>query len=258
MERHEQFWATTDPVDGTRWRIDVGFTDSSWTCVWGRGCVGIGDEPAPERGEGCCSVGAQLLDESEAGRIGTLGATLDPARFQYAATAADGGIYADGERRATRVVDGACIFLNRPGFDGGEGCALHLAAVDDGDSPIDWKPAVCWQLPMKVEVGDDGVRTLRRWRRDDWGPGGATMAWCCTERPDDARLPDAYIGDRPVAEALAAELSGLVGPDVAAALRARAETRTRMRTQPAPPTQQHRGATDDAQASSSAANQSTQ
>ena len=27
--------------------------------------------------------------------------------------------------RKTRVVDGACVFLNRPGFSGGAGCALH-------------------------------------------------------------------------------------------------------------------------------------
>ena len=51
----------------------------------------------------------------------------------------------------TRVVDGACIFLNRPGFAGGAGCALHLAAVDAGESPIDWKPSVCWQLPIRVD-----------------------------------------------------------------------------------------------------------
>ena len=29
----------------------------------------------------------------------------------------------------TRLVDGACIFLNRPGFAGGAGCALHSAAA---------------------------------------------------------------------------------------------------------------------------------
>ncbi|MEL7156204.1 MAG: hypothetical protein AAFN30_06350 [Actinomycetota bacterium] len=47
MASEERFWATTDPVDGTRWRIDVGFTDSNWTCLWGRGCAGIGGGPEP-------------------------------------------------------------------------------------------------------------------------------------------------------------------------------------------------------------------
>jgi len=102
------------------------------------------------------------------------------------------------------------------------------------------------------------VRTLRHWRRADWGPDGETMAWCCTERPTGGDLPDAYVGDRSVAETLTDELSGLVGPDVAAALRARAETRARIRAQPMPPSQKGATDSDDAQASSNAANQSTQ
>jgi hypothetical protein len=79
-------------------------------------------------------------------------------------------------------VEGACIFLNRPGFAGGEGCALHLGALAEGDSPIDWKPSVCWQLPIKVDWVDRGdggeVATVRRWARGDWGEIGEEMAWC--------------------------------------------------------------------------------
>ncbi|MEL7155450.1 MAG: hypothetical protein AAFN30_02505, partial [Actinomycetota bacterium] len=176
-----------------------------------------------QRGEGCCSVGAELLDDDERRRISALGLSLDPDRFQYAEAAVAGGVLADADRSATRVVDGACIFLNRPGFTGGEGCALHLAAVDEGESPIDWKPSVCWQLPMKVDVDETGERTLRRWARADWGPGGQTMAWCCTEaHGPDRDGPDAYVGDEPVAVSLAAELSGLVGPELAAILQERA------------------------------------
>ena len=59
--------------------------------------------------------------------------------------------------RNTRVVDGACIFLNRTGFAGGAGCALHLAAFDAGESPIDFKPSVCWQLPIRW-TGNRGRR----------------------------------------------------------------------------------------------------
>ena len=39
----------------------------------------------------------------------------------------------DGETK-TRTVEGACIFLNRPGFEHGAGCALHQAAVRRGHS----------------------------------------------------------------------------------------------------------------------------
>ena len=51
---------TTDIVDGAvTWRFDDAFLTSNWTCIWGRGCLGILDEPAPELGQGCCSVGAR-------------------------------------------------------------------------------------------------------------------------------------------------------------------------------------------------------
>ena len=58
----------------------------------------------------------------------------------------------------TRLVDGACIFLNRPGFEGGIGCALHTAALEAGERPLDWKPQVCWQLPLRLEDHTDGFR----------------------------------------------------------------------------------------------------
>ena len=119
----------------------------------------------------------------------------------------------------TRIVNGACIFLNRPGFAGGAGCALHLEALAAGESPIEWKPSVCWQLPIKVdwEPGSDNteVATVRRWSRRDWGKEGDTMAWCCTEGSR------AYVGDRSVVESLGPELEEIVGTAVYVELRQR-------------------------------------
>ena len=209
---YEEF---VDPVDGTVWGIDLAFLSSNWTCIWNQGCQGIEDEPAPDRQLGCCSVGAELLDDDEAMRLAALAATMDETGFQFAAKAADAGVFADAERRFTRVVDGACIFLNRPGFAGGVGCALHLAALADDDDPCDWKPSVCWQLPLKVVRAGARAATLRRWQRADWGSDGAAMAWCCTEEPE------AHIGTVAVAESMANELSALVGPEVAIAIRRR-------------------------------------
>lgn len=203
----------------TVWRFDTPFLTSNWTCIWGRGCLGILDEPAEALAQGCCSVGAELTDDDESRMISALAATLDPDRFQHHGAAEAGGVFADETRRATRVVDGACIFLNRPGFAGGVGCALHLAALDSDESPIEWKPSVCWQLPVRVDWAptDDGreTATVRRWSRADWGDEGETMAWCCTEGDR------AYVGDRPVVDSLAEELTELVGPAVYVELRRR-------------------------------------
>lgn len=206
----EHYTEFTDPVDGTVWLVDTAFAASGWECIWDRGCKGIEDRADAEGGLGCCSVGARFLDEDEAMTVAALAATLDARLFQYADAAAD-GVMSD-DRSGTRVVDDACIFLNRPGFDGGHGCALHHGAVADNESPMNWKPSVCWQLPLKVERDGDR-RRLRRWRRSDWGSEGAAMAWCCTEEPEP------HVGTEPVAVTLAAEIEALVGPDVAVAIR---------------------------------------
>ncbi len=209
-------------VDGdTVWRFDASFLRSNWTCIWGRGCVGMLPEPAEHLGQGCCSIGAELDGEDESRNIAALAVTIDPSRFEHHAAAAQDGVFADDTRTSTRVVDGACIFLNRPDFPGGAGCALHVEALHSGESPLVWKPSVCWQLPIKVdwEPGADGddteVATVRRWERRDWGAEGETMAWCCTEGDR------AYVGERPVVETLGEELESVVGNTVYVELRRR-------------------------------------
>ena len=223
-------------VDGnTVWRFDVEFLQSNWSCLFGRGCKGILAHDAAELGQGCCSLGAHFGDgpagEAEAMTVSAYASMIEPDRFQHhdvagsntvdEATGAN-GIFGDAARTHTRVVDGACIFLNRPGYAGGEGCALHLAALDAGDSPTEWKPSVCWQLPLRVdwkEIGDDSESaTVRRWSRADWGDHGRTMAWCCTERNEGG---EAYTGDTRVVDSLRDELTALAGEPVYVELRRR-------------------------------------
>lgn len=206
----------------TLWRVDRGFVASRWTCIWGRGCQGILAEPAEHLAQGCCSVGAELDGDEEAMNLAALAATLSPSRFQFHREATSGGIFSSPEHKNTRVVDGACIFLNRPGFDGGAGCVLHLAAMDADESPIDWKPSVCWQLPVKIDWADRGdggeIATVRRWTRDDWGDDEEDMAWWCTE------APETYVGDRPVVESLGEELQVMLGEPVYVELRKRLQS----------------------------------
>jgi hypothetical protein len=207
-------------VDGdVTWRLDRAFLTSNWTCLWGHGCKGILDVPAEHLNQGCCSIGAELADPEEAMTISAIAATLDPEFFQFHQAIDADDVFSDSARTNTKVVDGACIFLNRPGFDGGEGCALHIAAIRAGESPTAWKPSVCWQLPIKVdwEASTDGkeTATLRRWERRDWGEDGDSMHWCCTEGPE------AYIGDRMVVDSLADELTEVLGEPVYVELRRR-------------------------------------
>lgn len=196
--------------------IDDGFLRSNWTCIWGRGCLGIGDEVDATHSFGCCSLGAEFSDADDAANVSAMAACLDDEHWEHAATARAHGIFADGSRTATLVVDGGCVFLNRTGFPAGPGCALHLGAAAHGEPAHEWKPNVCWQLPLRIENATDpdgtGVTILRRWRRSDFGADGESMAWFCTD------TDDAYVGDRPVYESLAAELRELVGDEAAEAI----------------------------------------
>ena len=205
-------WIEIPTDDGEVWSFDRRFLESNWTCIWDRGCGGIAETSDVEAQLGCCSVGAEMLDDDEAMRIAALGASLDPATTQFATDIEAGGslrrIDSDRATWATRVVDGACIFLNRPGFAGGSGCALHIGSATAEDSHIDWKPSICWQLPIKVERTEE-QNTLRGWLRTDWGSEGESMAYCCTER--DSTIADAFVGDAPVIDSLRGELEALLG-----------------------------------------------
>jgi hypothetical protein len=218
----------------TVWRFEREFLESNWTCLFGNGCKGILDHDATELNQGCCSLGAHFGDgppgQAEAMNVDAYAAMLTPEQFQFHALAHAAtddetgatGIFGDAERSHTRVVDGACIFLNRAGFAGGEGCALHIAAIESGESPTEWKPSVCWQLPLRIDWeeidADTELATVRRWTRADWGDHGRTMAWCCTERSDGA---EAYCGDGRVIDSMADELDALVGNEVYVELRRR-------------------------------------
>jgi len=114
------------------------------------------------------------------------------------------------------MVGDACIFLNRPGFPGGAGCALHRAALDAGERPLDWKPDVCWQVPLRLQEQTDEhghvTSILREWKRRDWGPGGQEFHWWCTD------APDAFVGHEPVYVTLRDEIVELIGEGVYAQL----------------------------------------
>ena len=192
--------------DDTVWRFEPEFLTSNWTCLFGRGCNGILDHDAAELDQGCCSLGAHFGDgpagEAEAMTVSAYASMLDTRALPVPRTSRHGHAVDDetvaptgsSGTRSDHTPASSTVRASSstgPASRGGEGCALHLAALERGDSPTEWKPSVCWQLPLRVDwqeiddthrIGDrapmvatrlgrprpdDGVvlhRTRRRWR----------------------------------------------------------------------------------------------
>jgi hypothetical protein len=201
-----------DGVPQQVFRCDLTWLTSSWTCIFGRGCRGIyADRPD----DGCCTLGAHFADKDDEKRVRSAVKRLTAQTWQHRADGARGGwveVDEDGARK-TRIVDDACIFLNRPDFAGGGGCALHRLALDEGREPLETKPDVCWQLPLRRTYrtvdrpdGTDYLEvSIGEYDRRGWGPGGHDLDWYCTGNPA------AHIATVPVFRSLAPELIELIG-----------------------------------------------
>lgn len=221
-------WISLVDDDGETWLFDLSFFASNWQCIYGRGCAGIEEEPDVAGQRGCCSYGAHFADDEDLSRVMQIAAAIPntvwenhsyrPAPSSSRAESLDALIEAlttvddDGDR-ITRVVDGACVFLNSSRHPQGSGCALHLAAIQSDLDALEWKPEVCWQLPLRVEHhlddNDHSTHFVRQWTRNDWGESGQDLGWWCSE------APEAYVGTEPVAEYLAAEVTALAGERIA-------------------------------------------
>lgn len=203
----------TDPADeGQRFRCDLTWLTSNWTCIFGSGCPGIYAE-RPD--DGCCTLGAHFTDREDVDRVHRVVTELGQDQWQHHPGSTRRSAWttkADGSRMTT-VVDGACIFLNRPGFPAGAGCALHQHAVLTGQAPHTAKPDVCWQLPIRrlyrtVERPDDTSYlevTITEYDRRTWGPGGHDLDWYCSG------ADEAHVAREPVYRSCRAELTELMG-----------------------------------------------
>jgi len=204
----------TDPADSeTVIRADVTWLMSRWTCIFGRGCLGI-DSSRPD--DGCCVHGAHFSGDSDEQRVRAAAARLRPEEWQMRHRGRRGGVVGhdpDDGSRQTRVVDGACIFHNRAGFDGPQGCALHALALREGENPLTTKPDVCWQLPIRRGFREvtrpDGTTyhevTISEFDRRSWGAGGHDLDWYCSGDTI------AHVGVDPVLRSSRAELVALIG-----------------------------------------------
>jgi hypothetical protein len=116
-------------------------------------------------------------------------------------------------RTATQPDGGPCVFLNDADFPGGGGCALHGQALRDGVHPLEYKPDVCWQLPIRRDQErvkrPDGTRVLltiiTEFDRRAWGSGGHDLDWWCTSSPE------AHVATKALYQEYEAELVALIG-----------------------------------------------
>ena len=198
-----------DPANEAQvFRCDLTWLTSSWTCIFGHGCKGIyRDQPDA----GCCTLGAHFADRDDERRVRSFMRELTRETWQHHSRS---WIDTDDQgARKTRVVDGACIFFNRPGFAGGYGCALHHLAARTDRHPLETKPDVCLQLPIRrtyehLERPDDTevlVVTIAEYDRRGWGAGGHDLDWYCTGNTE------AHVGREAVYVSLKGELIELMG-----------------------------------------------
>jgi hypothetical protein len=211
-----------DPADASQWvRADLTWLCSRWTCIFGRGCHGV----VPGRADdGCCSHGAFFSDKDDERRVKEFAKELTDEDWQNrsAAMGKNGQLKViekdsvgdDEDRRRTRTYQGACIFLNRPDFAAGMGCSLHGMALRTGRHPLETKPEVCWQLPVRREQAwidrPDGTKilmsTVSEFDRRGWGEGGHDLNWYCTSSPE------AHIAHEALYVTYGPELIALIGP----------------------------------------------
>ena len=233
----------TDPADtGQRFRCDLTWLTSSWTCIFGNGCQGI-YSTSPDAG--CCALGAHFSDGDDEERVAAWVDKLDDDLWEHRHLAINpkGKLtrkrwteIEDGERK-TRTVDGAagsaCIFHNSRGFPGGYGCALHALALREGVHFVETKPDVCWQLPIRRTFRDverpDGTSyqeiSIGEYERAGWGPGGHDLDWYCSGNTE------AHVGAEPVYLSNATELIALMGQPAYDVLAAGCEAHLRSRSQ---------------------------
>lgn len=192
------------------YRCDLTWLTSRWNCIYGRGCQGT-----RRQFQGCCTVGAHWSGHADRQRVEACAQRLPAELWQFREAGRAEGVTVgadDDSYGQTRTVEGACIFLNRSDFPRGPGCALHLLALAEGRQPLETKPDVCWQLPLRLAysweqvAGDELlIMTIGEYDRSAWGPGGASMNWWCSSNTE------AHTAARPLYLTCAAELTALIG-----------------------------------------------
>lgn len=239
-----EWFEFVDPDDPERiFSIDLTWVESTWSCRFGTSqCLGIDES---NQAVGCCIHGAYIADEEDRDTVYNAVAQMPPKYWQLRPAETDAFFKAAdptwlepwlewdeevdealepetddedaGPHIKTKVVDGACIFANRPGHPTGPGCALHQWAMAEGRNIVGSKPEVCWQVPFSREdewqERSDGQEILRttigEYDRRQWGGGGEDFDWWCTGAPE-CHTPNGGTLE-PIWKSMKDELTALIG-----------------------------------------------
>ncbi|AIK84144.1 hypothetical protein CGLAR1_02455 [Corynebacterium glutamicum] len=243
-----EWYEFTDPTDVEHvFSIDLTWLESNWNCTFGTpDCLGIDSENADV---GCCGHGAFLADETDRDQLYDAVAQMPAKYWQLRPASTDSFLASDDgtdiepwltwdelddedgnpePALKTTVVNGACIFANRAGWETGAGCALHQWGVDENKDLTVVKPEVCWQLPLRRleawEERPDGQEILRttitEYNRRGWGNGGEDFDWYCTTSPR------CHTNAEPMWKTQETELRALMGPNSYEVLRKYLEARS--------------------------------
>jgi hypothetical protein len=223
-----------DPGDASQvFRCDLTWLTSNFMCIFGQGCQGI-YKSSPDTG--CCTLGAHFADKDDEKRVASYVAQLTPELWQNhpgRAVKPKDWVERDEEgARKTRVVNDACVLHNRAGFAAGAGCALHALALERGQEPLETKPDVCWQLPIRRQFREverqDGTTftevSIGEYDRRGWGPGGHDLDWYCSGNTE------AHVGVEPVFVSNRPELVALMGQPAYDELARQCEAHVRSRS----------------------------
>ena len=202
-------WLSFDHEDET-YTFDVTWLTSNWSCIYGAGCPGIGDRARRGGGARLLQLGRPLH------RQGRSQARDGPRRRARARGVAApcrrrGAGWADPQERGRRVGHQGRrrrVHLPQPARPSRRR-RVRLPpgrAYGATRATCDWKPEVCWQVPMRLDYHRDDndhlTYILREWKRRDWGEGGADFHWWCTEDPL------AFVGHEPVYRSCADDIVG--------------------------------------------------
>ena len=185
-------WSSpTPPTPGQRFRCDLTWLTSSWTCIFGSGCQGIyADRPD----DGCCTLGAHFTDEDDVKRVKAVVKELGEDEWQHHPGSTkvsrldrDRGRRRSRPRSSTAPASSSTARASRPAP--AARCTSTRCSPARSRTPS--SPTSAGSCRSGAPTARSSCPTGRRgWRsriteydRRGWGPGGHDLDWYCSATP---------------------------------------------------------------------------